>query len=523
MTTSNTRSEQRAGESGSDGEVAAQIRGSGLLLAGRVLSLAINLLTQVLAVRHLSVSGYGAFAYGITAASFCQSLVAPHPDVFARFFAVDDDARDRAGMAGTLLFGLLTSLGLGTLVFGGAWLFRDALASSLSDRGAVDVVIVLVLLAPVQAADGVFQSLCAVLGRTRAIFVRKYVFAPLARLVAVGLLITTDGGPLFLAIGYVAAAAFGLAVYGAVVTGLLREREVVRHLRPGRANLRVRAIVAFSLPFLAANLVYDAMTFFTVAVLGHSHGTEEVAAVQAVLPAARLNELAMWTFGMLYVALAARLTERRAFRELRDAYWHTATWVAVLTFPVFALTVPFADSTTTLLFGARYEGSALYLAVLAAATFTDTVLGLNEATLQVLGRIRLLLGINAAVGALSVAATLVVVPAIGAAGAVLVFAVTRVGVNVACQIFLARQMQMPVLDRQHLRALAVLAALALALAVIHQTIEAIWAPPALVSLAEAAVLTAVASAIALAVTRRHLRLTETFPELHRLPVLGRVL
>src|SRR5262245_51699795 len=46
------------------------LRGSSLLLVGRLLSIGLNLLAQILVVRALSVRDYGAFAYALTTVAF---------------------------------------------------------------------------------------------------------------------------------------------------------------------------------------------------------------------------------------------------------------------------------------------------------------------------------------------------------------------------------------------------------------------------------------------------------------------
>src|SRR5439155_23381663 len=50
-----------------------EIRGSSLLLAGRLLSIGINFAAQVLMVRYLSTTAYGALGYALSMADFCQA------------------------------------------------------------------------------------------------------------------------------------------------------------------------------------------------------------------------------------------------------------------------------------------------------------------------------------------------------------------------------------------------------------------------------------------------------------------
>jgi hypothetical protein len=57
-----------------DDETKAHIRGSSLLLFGRLLALAINLAIQVVIVRYLSKSDYGAFAYALSVIAMGSSI-----------------------------------------------------------------------------------------------------------------------------------------------------------------------------------------------------------------------------------------------------------------------------------------------------------------------------------------------------------------------------------------------------------------------------------------------------------------
>ena len=50
------------------------IRASGLLLAGRILSLSLNLIVQVLTVRYLTKNDYGSFAYALSIVAFATQI-----------------------------------------------------------------------------------------------------------------------------------------------------------------------------------------------------------------------------------------------------------------------------------------------------------------------------------------------------------------------------------------------------------------------------------------------------------------
>ena len=51
-----------------------QIRGSSLLLAGRFISTGLNFVSQILIVRHLSTTEYGAWTYALALVAFFQGI-----------------------------------------------------------------------------------------------------------------------------------------------------------------------------------------------------------------------------------------------------------------------------------------------------------------------------------------------------------------------------------------------------------------------------------------------------------------
>ena len=73
---------------------------------------------------------------------------------------------------------------------------------------------------------------------------------------------------------------------------------------------------------------------------------------------------AVWA-ALLFTPLAARLFARGDRAGIRELYWRTAAWMAVFSFPVFALTFVCAHELTVALFGERYASSAPVLALLA--------------------------------------------------------------------------------------------------------------------------------------------------------------
>lgn len=493
------------------------VRGSVLLLVGRLVSLAFTVATQVVIIRALSKTDYGVFAYALTLVASGRILLSlGQGKLLSRFMSKYEEERDYPRMFGSMLLAGVTIVVTSTVLLISLAIFAaPLLGSSFNDPRAVHVLLVLMFLAPMEALDQVFVSLFAVFSRPRAIFFRKYLLTPGLRLLVVLGLVLFGGGVFVLAAGYVLVSVFGIGIYLVLLVKVLRERGILHHLRLGRITWPVRAVFSFSIPTMTNELVILVTHMGTVVLLGIYFGAAEVAEYRAVFPAARLNQVVYQTFVVLFLPMAARLFTRGDYTGLREAYWRSAVFLAVFTFPIFAMTGPFAQTTTVTLFGDRYATSGAVLMVLSIGYYINMALGFNVYVLQIYGRLRYLVVSNVVAAAANVGLAVLLIPRYGALGAAIATAVTMIGQNVANQVVLTAMMRASAEIRTgYLRPYLVVAALAVALGVV----AVIFRPEIFVALGVAAL----ASLIVLRQSRQWLHLGDTFPVLMRIPVLRRL-
>jgi O-antigen/teichoic acid export membrane protein len=172
----------------------------------------------------------------------------------------------------------------------------------------------------------------------------------------------------------------------------------------------------FTIPLLTTDLVFIALNTSDAILLEHFRGLDAVAAWRVVQPAAGLNQLVLTSFTLLYTPVAARLFARQDRAGVRDLYWQTAIWMAVLSFPLFAVTFSLAESMTVALYGERYAESATYMALLSFGYFFNTALGFNGLTLRIFGEIRYVVVINVLAIAANLALNVVLISRFGALG-----------------------------------------------------------------------------------------------------------
>jgi O-antigen/teichoic acid export membrane protein len=320
--------------------------------------------------------------------------------------------------------------------------------------------------------------------------------------------------PEALAIGYVLAGVLGVGLFAVRLLGLLRDRGILDRIRRRDVIFPTGALFRFSLPLLSSDIVFLLRTSAVVILLQYLATSTEVAAYGAVLPLAKQNLLVYQSFSFLFVPAAARFFARHEGDRLHDLYWRTSAWIAVATFPAFALTLSLAEPLTTLLFGPRYADAGAVLAVLAVGHYVNAALGFNALTLRVQGAVKLIVAVDVASAIVNIAASVVLIERFGALGAAVATSATLVIQNVLYQAGLVRG---PI-GWPEPRALGVylqLGLIAAALLVIQKVLD----PPFIVGL----LLAGIASVVVIGLNRTTLRLDVYFPELRKIPGLSRVL
>lgn len=494
-----------------------QVRGSSLLVAGRLAAMVLGMVTQVLIVRALTKTDFGAFAYALALGTAARTFLSlGQGRLLSRFLATYEEERDYPRMFGALVLAVGTIVVSSALFISVLYLFSEALiGSTLNSADAVALVLVLIFLSPIEALDQVFVSLFAVFSKPGAIFFRKHLLAPGLRLVVVALLVVTDAGVMFLATGYVVAAAAGLLLYVGLLVPAMRARGLLGVVRPREVVLPYREVFSFSVPLITHEIALLTTTMGGVVILGLYHPLSDVAEYRSVFSSARLNTAVTASFATLFLPVIARFYAREDIAGLRTNYWQTAAFVSVLTFPIFALTGPLAPATTVTLFGERYADSAAVLSVLAVGYYLSAVLGFNAYTVQVCGRIRYLVLVNIAMAVINVGLCFLLAPRYAAVGIAVANTVAMVVRNLLNQWALRSGIQTAFIAREcwSCYSLILLGAASL------YGFDLLLSPGIVPSFVAAALV----SLGVLAGSQRALQLGQTFPELRRIPLVGRAI
>jgi O-antigen/teichoic acid export membrane protein len=476
-------------------------------------ALGVNFFSQVLIVRYLSKGDYGAFEYALSIVALGETVATVGLDrAITRFLPIYHEHRDYNKLFGTLLLvtGTILSCGLAMTLF--VWAFQGFIAERLiNDRQVVSLLLILILLSPVQALDGLIIAMFAVFARARSIFFRKYVLAPGLKLAVVLLLLLAKSSVFFLAAGYLAASVIGVIAYATVLARELRKQGLLEHATLRKISFPARQVFVFTIPLLTTDLMHVLMNALNAGLLEHFYGSAEVATFRVVQPAARLNQMVLASFSLLFTPLASRLFARNDQKGINNLYWQTAIWIAVISFPIFALTFSLSRPLTLLLYGPRYEESALILALLSFAYYLDAALGPNGLALAALGKVRFVVVANLLAIIVSLALSLLLIPRYGALGAAIGISATVIARNIVLQAALQFSASINSFELRYLNVYIVVALSGLGLLMF----QLLTSFPPFISFA----LAALASAIVVGVNRKSLDIEQTFPEMLRFPLV----
>ena len=232
----------------------------------------------------------------------------------------------------TMMIVTLGAAGFGCL----SWAVEQGWRGFPSGSGGT-IMLTLALLAPVQALDAVCVQTLACFSKPKQILLRKHVLGPGLRVLAVVAAFIAGGSNEVLATTYLAAGILGLIVcMHLVVRELYNHRVLPRPV--SQWQVPWSPLLSYSLPLISTDLVAITLTGVTTVLLMAAGGVTEIASMRAVAPAAALNMLVSQSFVILFMPSAMRLFARNDIQALSHHHWESVGWVAVLSFPIFALT-----------------------------------------------------------------------------------------------------------------------------------------------------------------------------------------
>jgi O-antigen/teichoic acid export membrane protein len=492
-----------------------QIRGSSLFLVGNVLSLAITFLPHLVLIRYLSTEAFGHLAYALSLVAVGKTYALGFNEAMSRFVPIYHAKRDPSKVLGSIAVVFAVSLLIsGLLILTFAVASGPILALLTKGKEPASLLLILMFLVPLETADLLIMNLFACFARAREIFWGRFIIPPALRVIVITLVVFRHSELPFLAYGYLLVELITVVVFGALIVCELRRQKLLQKLSSVR--LPVREIFSFSVPLMASNVIGMIGSSIPVLLLGYFHPMSTVAYYRVVLPAACLCSMVPDNFMPLYMPSASRLFAKGDTPGINHLFWETSLWMSVLAFPIFLATACFAQPLTIFLYGARYAPSAPILAILSLGHFINVVFAFNGATLKVLGKIRLMVILNIVTPIIIIVFNLLLIPRYGAIGAAVATSAGLIVQNLLRQLSLwLGGGGISFFEKRYASFFLMLGSSAVGLYLIQLV------TPNNIYVALTLALTV--STFVLWLVKKHLKIADTFPELLRLPVVGRLL
>jgi O-antigen/teichoic acid export membrane protein len=502
-------------ESDSVGIARDQIRGSSLFLVGNILSLSITFFPHLVLARYLTTEAFGHLAYALSLVAVGKTYALGFNEAMTRFVPIFHATRETSKMLGSIVLVFVITLlisGLLIAIFGLAP--GPILALLTKGREPAGLLLILMFLVPLETTNLLIMNLFACFSRTRQVFWGKFIVPSLLRVIVITWVVFRHSDLSSLAYGYVLAELIPTIVFGVLIVYELRRQGLLQKLRDVR--LPIREIFSFSVPLMASNVIGTIGGSIPVLLLGYFHPMSTVAYYRVVLPVAALGSIIHSNFMTLYLPSASRLFGKGDMAGINHLFWQTSLWMSVLAFPIFLATACFARSVTIFLYGARYAPSAPILAVLSLAYFINVIFAFNGVTLKVLGKIRLMVILNIVTPIIIVVFNLLLIPRYGAVGAAVATSAGMITQNLLRQLTLwLAGGGISFFEKRFVSFFLLLGSSAISLYLIQ-----LLTPN---NIYVAMTLAFSVSSFVLWLVKRHLNIADIFPEILRLPIVGRLL
>ncbi|MDY6765842.1 MAG: flippase [Candidatus Nanohaloarchaea archaeon] len=233
----------------------------------------------------------------------------------------------------------------------------------------------------------------------------------------------------FLAGGVTLAGVAYAHLSAALVAALAGLLVVHRHIQVlgGGTRLIPRQLLLFTWPLLVVGVVTAVDRWIDVLMLGWLSTSATAGTYEVAMAVAGVLLIVLSAVRYMFLPVASELYAREQMAVLAEAYQTTARWMMVVVLPLFVGLAVFPAHILTFLFGQGYAGGAGVVRILIAGYMIASLAGPAGMILIAAGRTRLLMWAFLFLGAADIVLNLVLIPALGMAGAAVAMTVARAG------------------------------------------------------------------------------------------------
>jgi O-antigen/teichoic acid export membrane protein len=228
------------------------LRGSLLLLVGRVLPMGMTFAGQILTVRYLTKLDYGGFAFALFCVEFASLVAALGMDkAISRWVPMYQEQDRDDHVLGALALAVTTVLAAGMLLTGSVFVAREYLRGLLGmSAHEVQLLLILSLIVPLAALDAVMLAAFTIFAGVRVVFLRRHLLGPGLRLAAVVTVVCLGGNVVALAWSHFGAAMVLLAANISLLCVILKRRGLLQWRKFRQLRIPLQEVTSLSFPLI---------------------------------------------------------------------------------------------------------------------------------------------------------------------------------------------------------------------------------------------------------------------------------
>lgn len=400
-------------------------KGGGLIFAGTLFGMAVQMINRVLIVRSVSMADYGIFSLGLILFSmagtlsqggFSQSV----PRFLGYYRGKGDENRIRGIVKSAFKIELLLAGALTVAFFCGA----PYIEGFYQMEGLKTVLIVFAVGIPVFTLIRVITNIFRGFDRVEPTLYFKDIMTVSVRFLLLLVVVMVAPSLLHIVIVYVAA----LAVTGVFTMSYYYRNQPIP--LAGEAVSMGKNLLFFSIPLFGTVFLAQLMKWTDVLMLGYFKSADLVGLYNGAVPLSAFIPLFLSSAGFIFVPVLSVLYSRGQLSEMKKTYSVITKWTYSCTLPLFLVIFVFSPLILTLLFGSDYEGASTALRILSVAYVFHVSLGPIGQNLIILGRPKLIMINNSAGLLINVVLNFLLIPLYGINGAATATAVTYVSLNI---------------------------------------------------------------------------------------------
>ncbi|TGC09817.1 oligosaccharide flippase family protein [Methanolobus halotolerans] len=390
--------------------------GSGVIFAGTISGLLLNIFIKGVLTRNLSQTDFGTYSLALTVISLTGAIatLGLHegvPRYIAYFRGRREDHKIQEIVVSGLLMGLLAGL---------AGMFISPIAFQHFAAGMFDthenilsVIRIMIFAIPLTIFMNIAVAIYRGFDRTNVNMYFYDVIRPVSLWICVSLAVFTGVSLHTFVLADLLSMIF---TFGLMVVYFIKHPPFKPELKI-RFSEPTRQLFKYSFPLLISATLLNLMTWTDTIMLGYFKSSEVVGVYSAVYPLVSFLTIIITSMGFVYIPVASRLWGEGCKDILESLYQIVTKWCFVLSFPIFVLMFVYPEAILTRLYGAEYAMGATVLRILSLGFITNAYFGFNYHTIMAVGDSGFLMKCSTASAVINVVFNFLLIPDYGMLGA----------------------------------------------------------------------------------------------------------